>query len=107
MGAGTHRCVGAVIYVYDSSARELPQRLVELSRDRPELFHTTLHVHLDHDRCMEVMVLQGRAEEVRGLSDQLIAQQGVRHGRLILMPIDFKSKVNARKRMSEPRRPHR
>jgi hypothetical protein len=42
-----------------------------------------------------------------GLSDQVIAQRGVRHGRLILMPIDFKSKVNARKRMSELRRPHR
>ena len=67
MGGGTQQCIGAVIYVYDSSARQLPQRLVELSRDRPDLFHATLHIHLDHDRCMEVMVLLGRAEEVGGL----------------------------------------
>ena len=107
MGGGTHQCVGAVIYVYESSARRVPQCLVELSRDRPDLFQTTLHVHLDHDRCMEVMVLQGRAEEVRGFSDQIIAQRGVRHGRLVLMPIDFKSKVNSRKRMSALRCPHR
>jgi CopG family transcriptional regulator, nickel-responsive regulator len=105
MGGGPHRCVGAVIYVYDHSARQLPQRLVEVSRDRPDLSRTTLHVDLDHGRCMEVMVLRGLTEEVRQLSDQVIAQRGVQHGRLVLVPIDFKSKVPARKRVASRRHP--
>lgn len=93
MGGGTHRCVGTVIYVYDHSARQLPKRLIEASQDGRDLSRTILRVDLDHDRCMEVMVLRGRIEEVRRLSDQVIAQRGVRHGRLVLVPIDFKSKI--------------
>jgi len=106
MGGGPHRCIGAVIYVYDHSARQLSQRLAEVSRDRPDLSRTTLHVDLDHGRCMEVMVLQGRTKEVRRLSDQVIAQRGVRHGHLVLVPIDFKSKLPARKRVASRPHPH-
>ena len=106
MGGGTRRCVGAVIYVYDHSARQLSKRLIEASQDGHDLPRTTLHIDLDRDRCMEVMVLRGRTDEVRRLSDQVIAQRGVRHGRLVLVPIDFKSKVPARKRMAAGRHPH-
>jgi CopG family transcriptional regulator, nickel-responsive regulator len=52
------------------------------------------------------MVLQGRTEEVTRLSDQVIAQRGVRHGRLVMVPIDFKSKARARKRVSARGHPH-
>jgi CopG family transcriptional regulator, nickel-responsive regulator len=105
MGGGTHSCVGAVIYVYDHSARQVLQRLVEVSGDRPDLSRTILHVDLDHGRCIEVMVLRGRTEEVRRLSDQVIAQRGVRHGRLVLVPIDLKSKAPAREPVASRRRP--
>ena len=97
MGGGPRRCIGAVIYVYDHSAHQLRQRLIEVSRARPGLSRTTLHVDLDHGRCMEIMVLRGRTEEVRQLSDQVIAQRGVQHGHLVLMPMDFKSRAPARK----------
>jgi CopG family transcriptional regulator, nickel-responsive regulator len=103
---GTHRCIGTVIYVYDHSARQLPKRLIEASQGGHDLSRTTLHVDLDHDKCMEVMVLRGRTEEVRRLSDQVIAQRGVRHGRLVLVPIDFKPKAAAGKRMARRRHPH-
>jgi len=106
ISGGTRRCIGAVIYVYDRSARQLTKRLIEVSEDGHDLSRTTLHIDLDHDRCMEVMVLRGRIEEVKRLSDQVIAQRGVRHGRLVLVPIDFKSKVPARKRMATGRHPH-
>jgi CopG family transcriptional regulator, nickel-responsive regulator len=106
MRAGTHRCVGAVIYVYKHSARRSVRRLAEVSHDRHDLSRTTLRIDLDHDRCLEVMVLQGRTDEVTRLSDQVIAQRGVRHGRLVMVPIDFKSKVRARKRASARGHPH-
>jgi CopG family nickel-responsive transcriptional regulator len=65
MGGGTHRCVGAVIYVRDHSGRQLPKRLIEASNDGDDLYRTTLRAYLDHDRSMEFMVLQGSTEEVR------------------------------------------
>jgi len=103
---GTHRCIGTVIYVYDHSARQHPKRLIEASQNGHDLSRTILHVDLDHDRCIEVMVLRGRTEEVRRLSDQVIAQRGVQHGRLVLVPIDFKSKAAAGKRMARRGPPH-
>jgi len=102
---GTRRSIGTVVYVYDQSARQLPKRLIEASQGGHDLSRTTLHVDLDHDRCMEVMVLRGRTEEVRRLSDQVIAQRGVQHGRLVLVPIDFKSKAGAGKQMARRRSP--
>ena len=53
-------CVAAVVYVYDHAARELSKRLTETFHDHHELSLSSLHVHLDHDSCMEVTVLQGQ-----------------------------------------------
>jgi len=95
VGEGNRHCVGALVYVYDHSARELPKRLVQASHEHHDLSHATMHVHLDHDSCMEVTILKGHTDEVQKFSDHVIAQRGVRHGRLVLMPVDIKSEVHA------------
>jgi CopG family nickel-responsive transcriptional regulator len=45
---------------------------------------STLHVHLDHDNCLEVLVVRGKAAAVRKIADALISTKGVKHGRLTL-----------------------
>jgi len=45
-------------------------------------------VHLDHGSCMEVAVLKGEAKHVRHLADHVIAERGVRHGRLVMVPVE-------------------
>jgi CopG family nickel-responsive transcriptional regulator len=45
---------------------------------------STLHVHLDHDHCLEVLVVRGKAGEVRKIADTLISTKGVKHGRLTI-----------------------
>ena len=95
VGESPKHCVGALVYIYDHSVRELAKRLVQASHAHHELSHATLHVHLDHDSCMEVTVLKGDTEEVQRFSDQVIAQRGVQHGRLVLMPVEIKSEVHA------------
>jgi len=45
---------------------------------------STLHVHLDHDNCLEVLVIKGKASEVRRIADGLISTKGVKHGRLFV-----------------------
>jgi CopG family transcriptional regulator, nickel-responsive regulator len=77
-----------VVYVYDHAARELPKRLTEAFHDHHELSLSSLHVHLDHDHCMEVTVLKGKTGAVRHFAEHVIAERGVRHGRIVMMPTD-------------------
>ena len=57
--------VAALVYVYDHHDRELPKRLTRSSHERHDLSVATMHVHLDHDSCMEVAVLRGAMHDVR------------------------------------------
>jgi CopG family transcriptional regulator, nickel-responsive regulator len=82
----TRDCVAAVVYIYDHAARELPKRLTETFHDHHELSLSSLHVHLDHDSCMEVTVLKGKTGAVQHFAEHVIAERGVRHGRVVMMP---------------------
>ena len=79
-------CVAALVYVYDHAARQLPRRLTETFHDHHELSLSSLHVHLDHDSCLEVTVLKGKTGEVQHFAEHVIAERGVRHGRVVMMP---------------------
>jgi CopG family transcriptional regulator, nickel-responsive regulator len=79
-------CVAALVYIYDHAARELPKRLTETFHDHHELSLSSLHVHLDHDSCMEVTVLKGKTGAVQHFAEHVIAERGVRHGRVVMMP---------------------
>jgi CopG family transcriptional regulator, nickel-responsive regulator len=78
-------CVAALAYVYDHAKRDLSQRLTDSFHHHHDLSVATLHVHLDHHRCMEVTVLRGDAPAVRGFAQSVVAERGVRHGRLMVM----------------------
>jgi CopG family transcriptional regulator, nickel-responsive regulator len=86
--AGSRSCVAALVYIYDHEARELPKRLTRDFHERHDLAHTTLHVHLDHESCLEVTVLKGRGAEVQTFADRIIAERGVRHGHVVYLPAD-------------------
>lgn len=79
-------CVGALVYVYDHAARELPKRLTRHSHDHHDLTLSTLHVHLNHDSCMEVTLLKGAGSELRAFATEVSSSRSVRHGQLVLIP---------------------
>jgi CopG family nickel-responsive transcriptional regulator len=81
----TH-CVAALSYVYDHETRALAQRLTRTAHDHHDLAVASLHVHLDHESCMEIAVLKGSVGAVQSLADELTAQRGVRHAKLHLVP---------------------
>jgi CopG family nickel-responsive transcriptional regulator len=83
---GTRPCVAALVYMYDHEARDLPKRLTRDFHHRHDLAQTTLHVHLDHENCMEVTVLKGRGSDVQEFADHIIAERGVRHGHVVYLP---------------------
>ena len=82
-------CVAALSYVYNHHARDLAERLTELQHRHHHLVLSTMHVHLDHDNCLETLMLRGATGEVSDFANLLMAEPQVRHGRLNLVPVDI------------------
>ncbi|MCZ2080374.1 MAG: nickel-responsive transcriptional regulator NikR [Bryobacteraceae bacterium] len=76
--------VGTVTLVYNHHVRLLGDKLTDLQHDHYHLILSTMHVHLDHDNCLEVLVVKGRAKDVKKIADALISTKGVKHGRLTI-----------------------
>lgn len=76
--------VGTVTLVYDHHVRLLNEKLTDIQHDHHRFILSTLHVHLDHDNCLEVLVVRGTSAEVRKIADVLISTKGVKHGRLTI-----------------------
>lgn len=87
-------CIGAAVYVYDHGARDLARRITRIGHEHHDLSLATLHVHLDHDSCLEVSVLRGRSGEVRHFADHIIAERGVRYGRLVMVPVQLSNEAH-------------
>jgi CopG family transcriptional regulator, nickel-responsive regulator len=81
-------CVANLSYVYNHHERELAERLTQLQHRHHDLTVATMHAHLDHDNCLESVILKGHTREVRTFADALIAERGVRHGQLHLVSVD-------------------
>lgn len=76
--------MGVVTLIYDHHAGQIADRLTEIQHSNLEMVVTTTHVHLDHSRCLEVILLRGRARDVRQLADSLIGAKGIEMGKLVL-----------------------
>jgi CopG family transcriptional regulator, nickel-responsive regulator len=76
--------VGTITLVYDHRQRMLSDRLTAAQHEFHHEMLSTMHVHLDHDHCLEVVVVRGKAGQVRRVADMLISMKGVKHGRLTL-----------------------
>ena len=81
-------CVASLSYVYNHHTRALAQRLTEIGHDHHELLVSTMHVHLDHDNCLETAVLKGDRAKVRAFAESLWAERGVHFGELNLIALN-------------------
>jgi CopG family transcriptional regulator, nickel-responsive regulator len=82
-------CVAALSYVYNHHARDLAERLTSLQHRHHHLVLSTMHVHLDHDNCLETLMLRGATVDVSEFAHALMAEPQVRHGSLNLVPVDI------------------
>jgi CopG family nickel-responsive transcriptional regulator len=80
--------VGSLTLVYDHHQRNLTDKITALQHDHHGVVVSTLHVHLDHHNCLEVLILRGRAKQVRHLADLLISVKGIQHGQLAITTAD-------------------
>jgi CopG family transcriptional regulator, nickel-responsive regulator len=76
--------VGTITLVYNHHVRLLSEKLTDIQHHFHRSILSTLHVHLDHDNCLEVLVVKGKSVDVRKVADVLISTKGVKHGRLSL-----------------------
>jgi CopG family nickel-responsive transcriptional regulator len=76
--------VGSVTLVYDHHVRQLSDKLLDVQHDHHDAILSTLHVHLDHNNCLEVLLVKGKAADVQRIANTLISTKGVKHGRLTL-----------------------
>ena len=81
-------CVGVLSYMYDHHERELSKRLTQTHHAHYNLTVTTLHMHLDHDMCVESVLLKGNASDVQAFAESVMARPGIRHGQLHRIPLD-------------------
>jgi len=75
---------GSITLVYDHHRHHIQQFFNSVQRDQGSCVIATLHCHLDHDNCMEVLAVRGPAGIIRRLADKLIGARGVKHGKLAI-----------------------
>lgn len=81
---GDEEAAGTVTLVYDHHQPRVQRALTALQHDFGASIVSTLHVHLDHHHCLEVIVVRGRSSEIRVLANRLIGAKGVKHGKFTL-----------------------
>jgi CopG family nickel-responsive transcriptional regulator len=82
-------CVANLSYVYNHHERDLSERLTSIQHAHHDLTVSTMHAHLDHDQCIETVMLKGPVKRVREFADEIIAERGVRHGVLNLVNVEI------------------
>jgi CopG family transcriptional regulator, nickel-responsive regulator len=79
---GRRVIAGTITLVYDHHKRNIQSLLTTIQHDHGNQIIATMHAHLDHHNCLEVLVVKGQASQVKSLADRLISCKGVKHGRL-------------------------
>ncbi|MDR3580956.1 MAG: nickel-responsive transcriptional regulator NikR [Oryzomonas sp.] len=82
--AGSEETVGTVTLVYDHHVHDLADRLTAIQHDQHDRIISTLHVHLDHHNCLEVLIVRGKGSQIKAIADSLIGVKGVKHGKLVM-----------------------
>lgn len=76
--------VGTITIVYDHHVHDLTEKLTDIQHRFHRLVLSAMHVHLDHDHCVEVLVVRGKGGAIKKVADTLIGTKGVKHGKLTM-----------------------
>ena len=70
---------GSIMLVYNHHHRELLEKIMDIQHDFHEVIISTQHVHMDHDNCLEIIVVKGMAEVIKNVYNHLTALKGVKY----------------------------
>ena len=77
-------CFGIITYVYDHHRREIEKKLNRIQHDHFRSIIFTSHVHIDHDNCLEIIVVKDKGGVISGFTEKVLALKGVKHGKFVL-----------------------
>jgi len=92
--SGGH-CVATLSYIYNHHESDLASRVTSVQHDHHDLTLSSMHVHLDHDNCLEIAILRGEIDEVEKFANLVIATRGVRNGKLHMIPVEIREEQHA------------
>lgn len=81
---GNEKVSGCVVLIYDHHRRQLVDKSIEMQHKYQHLVLAVQHAHLDHNNCLEAIIVKGKAKELKDLADRLIALKGIKHGELVM-----------------------
>jgi CopG family nickel-responsive transcriptional regulator len=79
-----HKGLGTLTILYNHHSGPLTDRLLEFQHEHYQHILTTTHIHVDHDNCLEILILQGKIGDIQTLADKIKALKGIKHGELVL-----------------------
>jgi CopG family transcriptional regulator, nickel-responsive regulator len=80
--SGNADIAGTITLVYDHHKQHVQSALTDIQHDHHNVILSTVHVHLDHHNCLEVLLVRGKAAVIRKIADELTSAKGVKHGKL-------------------------
>jgi CopG family nickel-responsive transcriptional regulator len=83
----SEHCIAHIGYVYKHHDRTMAERIANIASEHHHLTVSSMHLHLDHDNCLEVAFLRGLTKEVRQYANRVVALTGVRHGSVHIIPV--------------------
>jgi CopG family transcriptional regulator, nickel-responsive regulator len=75
---------GALVLIYDHHKADFISKFISIQHDFHEVILSSQHIHIDHDNCMETIILKGSSSKLQELSNNLLSLKGIKHGRLVL-----------------------
>ncbi len=80
------RRVGTISLIYDHTKRGLSNSLADVQHDHIDIIKSSIHLHLDHDNCLEVIILDGEGADVKAVAERIMSLKGVKYVKLNTAP---------------------
>ncbi|MFK2825366.1 nickel-responsive transcriptional regulator NikR [Bacillus sp. B190/17] len=78
---------GSILLFYNHHQRNLLEELMHIQHSMHDYILATTHLHLDHDNCLEIIIVRGKAKDIRQLSHNLTSLKGVDYGKFTVAPV--------------------
>jgi CopG family nickel-responsive transcriptional regulator len=78
--------IASITLVYNHHVRELSERLTSIQHELGESVRSSMHVHLDHENCLEVIIMRGRSDILKAAADRMLGTRGVTQGGIEIVP---------------------
>ncbi|UCH48209.1 MAG: nickel-responsive transcriptional regulator NikR [Betaproteobacteria bacterium] len=82
-------CIAALSYIYNHKARDLSERIAQLQHANHDIVISTMHIRVDHENCLETVLLKGSTADITQFANTLMAESEVRHGHLNRVPVEM------------------